>query len=259
MSTQDLGALVQAWSARGQLLPVPVIAAMFDDLLAADVDPFGRSELDLADIQLNAEGRASLDFAVAPAAFGAALGAALTGAGAAAEVPHRARFILARLESGDPADAPSSPTQLRAWVRGALGQPASAAELRAVLQDRDLLPVPELASIAAGDPSELDTLLPHSSEAAEPEEVGATFIDGPVPIPSEVHSAAPGDPRARPVVRHSSSINEPRVSLAVAPAARRTAAPTHRLDPLHGDDRSWWPWVLVAVLAGAAGYLLLFW
>lgn len=277
-------ALVLAWSERGQALPVPVIASVFDDLLAADVQAEGVGRLELADIHIDAEGRASLSQPARLDAFGPALRAALTGGGQGVEIPRRACSILARLSSEDPADGPSSPEQLRSWVRSALGQPAERAELQALLGIQPL-PVPELASVV-GDVSELATLPPHASPAQDSPaaevtlpppvvaapEGGPTLIDGhpgqaddsvlPTPPPAE-HSVLTPLPYAdaRPVVRHNSAINEPRVSLTAAPAARRTALPAYRgHDRLNvEEERGWWPWLLVGALGGLAGYLLLFW
>lgn len=261
-------ALVLAWSQRGQALPVPVIASVFDDLLAADIQAEGVGRLELADIRIDAEGRASLPQPARLDAIGPVLRAALSGGGQGVEIPRRACSILARLSSDDPADGPSSPEQLRSWVRSALGQPAERAELQ-VLMGIQPLPVPELASVV-GDVSELATLPPHASPAPEltlppPQapavEGGPTLIDVPPPAePSELPTPPPvGD--SRPVVRYNSAINEPRVSLTAAPAARRTAIPSYRgRDRLNVDEeRGWWPWLLVGVLGGLAGYLLLFW
>lgn len=135
------------------------------------------------------------------------------------------------------------------------------------------LPVPP----AARESDDLATLPPTGSQDLMRPDL--TFIDSPdqprpgdaagliehlagPPIPEAVSDAEYGDPASdsRQVVRHASTMNEPRVAIRTAPAARRSAKPQgYSQQRWDAEDGSWLPWVLAAVLAGIAAYVLLVW
>ncbi len=161
--------VVRAWHARGEPVPVAVVASVFDDVLSTSIEDDGEELADLDAVRVTPAGRAHLSrphqlSAESPILM-EALGADLPGDSA---VPPAAWGLFDRLTSDDPLECPADAEQLRQWLRDSLGTPASHEEVRdcvfhALMSTSDVE--------ADDDVHELETLPPHPSDA-------------PLPIPS---------------------------------------------------------------------------
>lgn len=157
--------VVRAWHARGEPVPVAVVASVFDDVLATSIDVDGLEMADLEDVRVTPAGRAHLLrphrlTAVSPMLM-EALGADLPGDHA---VPSAAWGLFDRLTSDDPTECPADAEQLRQWLRDSLGTPATHDEVRDCVY----------SALHADDEDEddavheLETLPPHPSDAPLP-------------------------------------------------------------------------------------------
>ncbi|MEL7239787.1 MAG: hypothetical protein AAGK78_13090, partial [Planctomycetota bacterium] len=151
-----LGQIVRAGRSSETPIPVAAVVSIFDDLLAADVDPPGQRAPDLDDVLIDQAGVARLEVAADLASIGRLLIETLND-----DVPSAGRWLIDRLKGGD-AEAPSDAAQLRNWLRDAFGQPADRAEIIELATSVAApLPVPEPAD---DDPvHDLETIPPNGA------------------------------------------------------------------------------------------------
>lgn len=221
--------VVHAWHARGEPVPVAVVASVFDDVLAGSVQDDGRASLQLEDLRVTPGGAAYL---TRPAQLSAvcpllmeAMGADLLGDQA---VPPAAWALFDKLTSDEPSDHPADAEQLRQWLRETLGTPATHEEVRDCVfhalmgggeAPESALEVPEAAD-DDDDVHELETLPPHSAAPLPVPDPAAEAAVATLPPEREAHDhqlstdvvrerAVPRDRQPRTDVERATHLPEP--------------------------------------------------
>ena len=280
---RTLGTLVRAWGEEHAAVPVAVVVSVFDDLLAADAYEQRGAPTGLDDVVIDFEGVARA-YGDRNASWAPVLEAALGSFIDDDIVPAAARPLLMRMSEAD--GMPVDSEQLRQWIRGALGPPATRDEVREHIDtatgDLPLMEIDDteeqVSLLPFEDLYEMETVIPTPaaviSEREEAQSIDPAPLESepPVQLPLELpvnvteevspHELVDDEPRytptMRPIVRHRVRRLDRAISLSSAPAARTTPGaisdrPGSIIVPA---ARKWsgFGWIIVLLAACAAVY-----